>query len=73
MPTSETVVNRIKYYCQQRGITLNKLAKISGVTQSTLNDIISGKTTTPTIETLDKVCKGLGISLKEFFNDDTFS
>lgn len=72
MTTDEKVRNRILSLCRERIITLNKLATISNITQSTLNDFINGKTTTTTISTINKICSGLNISLYEFFNDEMF-
>ena len=66
------VRRRIQELCQERGITINKLASITGITQSTLNDFINGRTNTITIRTINRICKGLGISIYEFFNSDEF-
>ncbi|MBQ8719950.1 MAG: helix-turn-helix transcriptional regulator [Clostridia bacterium] len=63
---------RIRELCKNRGITLNKLAIISGVTQSTLNNIISGRNNSVTVSTLKKLCDGLEISIVEFFSSDVF-
>ena len=53
-------------------ITINKLATISGVTQSTLNNIVSGRNNSTTISTIKKICDGLDITIVDFFNTDTF-
>jgi transcriptional regulator with XRE-family HTH domain len=54
------------------GITLNKLGTISGVTQSTLNNLVSGASRNPTISTIKKVCDGLDIVIVEFFDTSVF-
>ena len=41
MDTSTAVRQRILELCAQREITVNRLATLSGVTQSTVNNIIS--------------------------------
>ena len=46
MTISEAVVKRLYELCAQRNITINKVSIISGVTQSTVSDIVNGKTTT---------------------------
>ena len=46
--------------------TLYELAKNSGISQSTISTWYR-KNQTPTIQTLDKVCKGFGITLSQFF------
>ena len=70
MNVGEVVKQRLLDLCQERGITINKLANISGVTQSTLNNIISGRNNSATVATIKKLCDGLGITLADFF--DTF-
>ena len=64
---------RIIEICKNRNITVNKLAIISGVTQSTLNNIISGRNNSVTISTIKKLCDRLEISIQDFFDSDIFS
>ncbi len=64
---------RILELCRERNITVNKLSIISGVTQSTLNNIVSGRNNSVTVSTLKKLCDGLEISVVEFFSCDMFS
>lgn len=63
------VRQRITSLRKEAGITTNKLAKLASVGQSTLSDIESGKVK-PSIDTLEKICQALGISLSEFFSDE---
>ena len=51
---------------------MNRLATLSGVTQSTLNNIVGGRNNSATISTIKKLCDGLDISLREFFNTPVF-
>lgn len=67
-----TVKERIIELCRQRNITINKLATNSGVTQSTLNNIISGRNNSTTVATVKKLCDGLEITIVEFFDADVF-
>ena len=73
MNISQAVVNRIEELCRERSLTINALSNASGVTQSTVNDIVSGKTYNAGIVTIKKLCDGLGISVREFFDCDSFS
>ena len=73
MRASDAVRARIKMLCADNNISLNKLATISGITQSTLDGIINYKSKNPTVSTIAKVCDGLSISLREFFNHDIFN
>ena len=63
---------RILELCAQRKISVNRLATISGVTQSTLNNIVGGRNHSVTVSTIKKLCDGLDISLREFFNVPAF-
>ena len=66
------VRERILDLCAQRGITINRLATLSGVTQSTINNIISGRNNSTTVATIKKLCDGLNITLREFFDIPVF-
>ena len=63
---------RILELCKQRNITVNKLSTISGVTQSTVNNIVSGRNNSTTISTIKKLCDGFEISIIDFFNSPIF-
>ncbi len=73
MSIGEAVKIRIINLCEQNNITVNKLATICGITQSTLNNIVSGRNNSATISTIKKICDGLEISIQDFFNSDIFS
>lgn len=72
MMIGTAVRERILELCQKRGITINKLGILSGVTQSTIHNITSGRNNSTTIATIKKLCDGLDISITEFFNADVF-
>ena len=72
MDTSTAVRQRILELCAQRGITVNRLSTLSGVTQSTVNNIISGRNNSTTVATIKKLCDGLDITLRDFFNTEAF-
>ena len=62
--------NRIAYFRTAKGYSVNKLATLSGISQSYLRDVeLDNKN--PTVEILSIVCNTLGVSLKEFFDDDS--
>lgn len=73
MTCGEAVANRIIMLCNENNITLNKLSTISGITQSTINNIVNTGSNNPTISTIKKICDGLDMSLHEFFNDELFT
>ncbi len=47
MEYSELYIKRIRMLCKARGISINKLAVMSGVKQSTLDNIVRGLTQNP--------------------------
>lgn len=59
---------RIAFFRSGKGYSVNKLANLSGVSQSYLREIELGNKN-PTVEFLTVLCDTLGISLKEFFDD----
>lgn len=63
---------RILELCGENNITVNKLAIICGITQSTLSNITSGRNNSATVSTIKKICDGLNITLKEFFDSKLF-
>nr|WP_122013635.1 helix-turn-helix transcriptional regulator [Maliibacterium massiliense] len=72
MTIGQAVTQRILDLCKQRGITVNKLGTLSGVTQSTINNITRGRNNSTTIATIKKLCDGLDISIIDFFQADVF-
>ena len=70
MTTDENnVLKRIKELYTQKGWSVYRLAKESDIAYSSLNNMLL-RNTQPTIFSLEKLCKGLGITLSEFFNEE---
>ncbi len=61
---------RILELCNERNISINKLADLSDLTQSTLNNIMNNNDPNPRYKTLERICAGLGITLADFFAAD---
>lgn len=72
MDTYTIVKNRILFLCEEKRMTINKLATESGVAPSTVKNVLYGKSRNPGIVTLKMLCDGLGISLTEFFDTPEF-
>ncbi len=68
MEYSELYVRRIRGLCKERGITINRLANMSNVKQSTLDNIVRGLTKNPRVKTLHKVALALNMTLAEFLD-----
>ncbi len=73
MTLESAIKNRILELCNQNNLTLNKLATICGITQSTLSNIINGVSKNPSTATIKKICDGLGITLGVFFSTPEFN
>ena len=72
MVIGEAVRERILELCRERDISVNRLSSLSGVTQSTVNNIVSGRNKSATVSTVKKLCDGLDISIREFFASGLF-
>lgn len=59
---------RIKELREKKGLTVNRLANMAGISQSYLRDVELGNKN-PTVETLSYFCDALSVSLKDFFSD----
>ena len=59
MDLQQAVKSRIIYLCKKKDISINKLATLSGMNQSTV--------------TIIRICFGFDITLKEFFDDPIFN
>lgn len=66
----EIFATRIRSLCKKRNITVNKLASISGLRQSTINNIMRGVARSPRADTLHKIANALNMTLAEFLDFD---
>ena len=65
---SELLIYRISSLCQRRGITLYQLSKMSGVSHSTLDNIINRNTFNPRIKTLPNIATAFNLTVAEFLD-----
>lgn len=70
MEYSQIYVNRIIQLCNKRGFSINKLATMSNVKQSTLDNIVRGITKNPGVKTLHKIAIAFNMTLAEFLDFD---
>ena len=70
--TRQAVAKRIRDLCAERGITPNGISLISGVPQATVKSILNGESKNPGIVSIKKICDGLEISVREFFDSNLF-
>jgi len=65
---SEILSKRITSLCSEKQITYNKLANMSGIGSSTIDNILKGKNDLTNIRTLHGLANGFGMTLSEFLN-----
>ena len=70
MPINEAIGLRIIGLCKENNLSVNKLASICGLRQSTVSNILNGNSKNPTMISIE--CDGLEISLSTFFDHPLF-
>ena len=73
MKLSEAMSKKLLKICEERDISINKLATICLFTQSTVQNIIECNSSNPKLLTIVRICDGLGMTLEEFFSDELFN
>ena len=70
MPSTNksTIADNIKKYRNKMGVSQDKLSKLADITYNTIIKIESGVNTNPTIETLAKIAKALGVGVDDLIN-----
>lgn len=72
MKINEAIGIRLNQICNKKNISINKLASMSCLTQSTVQHLADGRSKNPKTLTIVRICDGLGIKLKDFYNDPIF-
>lgn len=72
MLLSDAIRKKINEILEEKKVTLTELCLNSNLTPSTVFDFMSGKSEYPKINTLNKLCSGAEISLKDFFDREYF-
>lgn len=72
MNAKEAVANRIVALCENKGLSINALANLSGVSPSTIYSMLNAKSKNPGVVSIKKLCDGMEITLREFFDSALF-
>lgn len=72
MKTVDAVRERLLQLCEQRQMSIHKLAMVSALLPSSIKNILYGKSRNPKVLTIKMICDGLGITLGEFFSTPEF-
>lgn len=68
MTYSDAIIKRLTTLCSERKISINRLATLSGITQSTVDNLMKGKTRNPKLKTLHKLAIGLNMTVSELLD-----
>ena len=72
MNIKEAVAKRILDLCAERNIAVNALATVSGIPPSTVYSMLNEKSKNPGVVSIKKICDGLEISIRDFFDIELF-
>lgn len=72
MNAKQAVAKRIQMLCAEHDMAVNALARLCGVSPSTIYSMLNEKSKNPGIVSIQKICDGLEISVREFFDNPLF-
>lgn len=72
MDLFEAIKIKINNLMIERNLTASKLSTLAGISRSTLSKFMSGKRKSLDLKTIEFICEGLNIKLRDFFNDSLF-
>lgn len=67
MTESELIIQRLYELMREQNLTVNRLATLAGLTQSTVSSFIYRRSV-PKVDLIHSLCNALGISVKDFFD-----
>lgn len=72
MKSQDAVRKRIIEISQEKNLSMNKVATNCFINTSTITSLLNGHSKKSEIATISKICYGLGVSIREFFNSPLF-
>lgn len=69
---NEAIIERMKELAAEHNMTIHQVIQRGGLNQATISELMSGRTKHPKVSTIQKFCKGLDITLNDFFNSSKF-
>ena len=72
MKSQEAVKERILELASKKNMSINKIANNCFINTSTITSLLNGHSKKSEITTISRICYGLGISLREFFDSPLF-
>ena len=68
----DAIAERFRQLCKDRNISFTQLARLAGVTPSTVYSMLQQKRRDVSAVTVKKLCDGLDLSIIDFYNCDIF-
>ena len=66
------LVKRVNELCRENGVTYEELSWKSEIPFDTILDVLDGVEGNPSMFAIAKICKGLDVSLRYFFDTEEF-
>ncbi len=73
MTANLALKTRIKQLLKQRNMTAYKFEKVSGISHSTLKNILGQKVHDSKLQTVMLIASGFNMTVSEFFDSDLFN
>lgn len=64
-----TISKNIRQYRKEKGFSQDRLSKAAELAYNTIVKIESGENPNPTVETLERIAKALGVSIEKLFKE----
>ena len=68
----DAIAERFRQLCAERDISYTQLARLSGITPSTVYSMLQRERRDISAVTVKKLCDGLDLSIADFFDSDLF-
>lgn len=68
IPTESPIIKRLNGLLKEKDLTANRVAVLGGIRQSSVSDILTGRTANPRLDTLTAIARGLNMSLTELLD-----
>ena len=72
MKAQDALRKRIIELAEQKNFSINKIASNCYINTSTITSLLNGHSKKSEIATISKICYGLGVSMREFFDSPIF-
>lgn len=68
MTYADAIAKRLLDICRERNITVNQLSTLSGISHTTIHDLVTGKSKNVKLKTLHKIAVGLDMTVSQLLD-----